>query len=233
MAKELELNGSECRGVSRKSSGPKRAVVSGALTLLFLGMLAPGPACAQDIMPLLKPDVPKLDTAPPPKKLLGGVQHHERSNSETKKPIFGRLAGSGSSNLKTGRAKLDENKSLKTDIKNNRFDLATATVPPGIGIIGVKFLSVYGRPPVINRVFPGTPAFNNGLRANDVIMAVDGIPTFGLSKEEVYDMIVGTPNTPVTLSLQRNGDFQVRKMLRMDFNDIPDPAVRRDYLTSR
>lgn len=232
MTKELDFKGSESRGVSRKSSGAKRVIALSALTFLFFVMLAPFPGSCQDIMPLLKPDVPKLDTAPPPKKLLGGVQHHERTNAEAKKPIFGKALGSGG-NLKGGKAKLDENKQLRADTKNNKFDLATATIPPGIGIIGVKFLSVYGRPPVINRVFPGTPAFNNGLRANDVIMAVDGIPTFGLSKEEVYDMIVGTPNTPVTISLQRNGDFQVRKMLRMDFNDIPDPAVRRDYLTSR
>jgi C-terminal processing protease CtpA/Prc len=99
-------------------------------------------------------------------------------------------------------------------------------------IIGVKFEMVIGRPPTIKIVFSGTPASEEGVRSNDVIVAVDGIPTYGLSKEEVYDLIVGTPHTPVTLSLQRGQDFSVKKLMRMDFNDIPDPQVKADYLKS-
>jgi len=30
----------------------------------------------------------------------------------------------------------------------------------------------------------------------------------------------------------RNGDFMARTMQRMDFNDIADPLVKRDYMMS-
>ena len=40
------------------------------------------------------------------------------------------------------------------------------------------------------------------------------------------------PETPVTVSVVRNGDFIARTMNRMDFNDITDPMVKRDYLMS-
>lgn len=116
---------------------------------------------------------------------------------------------------------------LKAQVKDLQAD-----VESGIGIIGVKFVLFAGRNPVINRVFPLTPAFKSGIQPNDVIVAVDGVPTMGLSKEEVYDMIVGTPGTTVTLSVQSSGDFRAVTMVRMDLNDITDPFVRRDYMMS-
>ena len=84
--------------------------------------------------------------------------------------------------------------------------------------------------PIINRVFPQTPAAATGVRQDDVIVAVDGVPTAGLSKEEVYDMIIGSPGTRVSLSLQHDDDYRVVNMTRMDLNDI-DPFIRREYLS--
>jgi hypothetical protein len=45
-------------------------------------------------------------------------------------------------------------------------------------------------------------------------------------------MIVGRPDTEVTISIRRDGNFLAKTMKRMDFNDIPDPMVRQDYLMS-
>jgi C-terminal processing protease CtpA/Prc len=132
--------------------------------------------------------------------------------------------------LFSSKAKADKQRALEAQTRNNAP--LNAQVASGIGIIGVKFVLAFGRPPVINRVFPGTPAAVVGLRNNDVIVAVDGIPTYGLTKEEVYQMIVGSPGTPVTVTVSRNGDYVPRTMNRMDFNDITDPIVRRDYLMS-
>jgi hypothetical protein len=105
-------------------------------------------------------------------------------------------------------------------------------ITTGIGIIGVKFILFAGHSPIINRVFPLTPAASAGLQPYDVIVAVDGIPTRGLRKEEVYDMIIGTPGTPVMVSIERDGDFKVYNLTRMNINDITDPSIRSDYFRS-
>ena len=106
------------------------------------------------------------------------------------------------------------------------------TLDKSVGIIGIKFMKVGDQPAIVNRVFPGTPAYNCGFSIDDRIVAVDGVPIAALTKDECYDLIVGTPRTPVTVTLMHHGSFEVKNMSRMDFNDIPDPLVRRDYLHS-
>lgn len=184
--------------------------------------------------PILKPDVPKFDlTVPKSKTLKGGVLHQEAAASAQsaplKKPHKGMLDMFKKDPLKAQTAKSSANAVLKSNASVNPLD---ATIQEGVGIIGVKFLLATGRMPVINRVFPGTPAWQVGLRSQDVIVAVDGVPTLGLAKEDVYAMIIGKPDTSVTISIQRSGNFIAKTMKRMDFNDIPDPLVRQDYLLS-
>lgn len=196
-------------------------------------------AVAADGDPVLKLDTPKLDKLPEKKTLKGGVSHHEAAASKTVRLQSNTATASikaQDSKLKTGSAKtggfLNMFKSrAKLDKERAPINL-NAQAQSGVGIIGVKFLIGFNLPPTINRVFPGTPAFNAGIRVNDIIVAVDGVPTSGLTKEEVYAMIVGLPETPVTISILRNGDFLPKTMKRMDFNDIPDPGVKADYLMS-
>jgi C-terminal processing protease CtpA/Prc len=214
-------------------------VISASSGLVF-------PAFANDELPQLKPDVPKMDTSDQPVKrtLKGGVQHNESGaahelGASTTRPS--KLSASAASNRKDSKLTAG---TAKVGMLNRLFRMKTAqttaptpiqlnsAVQSGVGIIGVKFSLGLGRPPIINRVFPGTPAHGSGLRVDDIIVAVDGVPTNGLSKDEVYGMIVGTPQTTVTLSVLRHGDFIARTMQRMDFNDIPDPLVKRDYMLS-
>lgn len=199
-------------------------------------------AQAGDSDPVLKLDVPKMDQLPQRKTLKGGVFHHE-----TLAPKPNKLQA-GTSNLNANLKAQSQDSKLKSQgAKKGILSLfkgkaarektpetlnANLQVPNGVGIIGVKFVIGFGLPPTINRVFPGTPAHTAGLREKDVIVAVDGVPTSGLTKEEVYAMIVGLPDTPVTVSVVRNGDFIAKTMNRMDFNDIPDPDVKHDYLLS-
>ena len=173
----------------------------------------------------LKPDTPKMDKMPEPETLKGGVQHNRvtekkkttKLKAKTRKSRFkGRKA-------RGGRA---DTKRLRSSVDNN---LLESTAKRGIGIIGVRFVAMEGYPPVINTVFPGTPAYEKGLAPDDVIVAVDGVPTMGLTRDECYDLIVGTPNTPVTLSLRRGGSFIFRTMVRMDFTELTNPHVRNAY----
>ncbi|MBX9950915.1 MAG: PDZ domain-containing protein [Candidatus Obscuribacterales bacterium] len=202
------------------------------LVSLLLAQVVTPPAFADDEI-LLKPDVPKMDmpVEAPKKTLKGNVQHSHKQADPNRKPLSAGASGSGTALGTPGIARpgAPRRSNLKAQAKNNMLD---ASAFAGIGIIGVKFEMIIGRPPTIKIVFAGTPASDEGIRPNDVIVAVDGIPTYGLTKEEVYDLIVGTPHTPVTLSLQRGGDFAVKRLTRMDFNEIPDPQVKADYLKS-
>ncbi len=187
------------------------------------------PACASDDV-LLKPDVPKMDTPveTPKKTLKGTIQHSHKQSDPGRKPLSSGTNQSGTALGVPGLGRLGIHRGpVKGQARNQGLD---ASLMAGIGIIGVKFEMIIGRPPTIKIVFAGTPASDEGIRPNDVIVAVDGVPTFGLTKEEVYDLIVGTPHTPVTLSLQRGDDVSVKRLTRMDFNEIPDPKVRADYL---
>lgn len=237
---KMELMGTGYRRVSSRWSyrlipapvrrGRKVTPAVFALVALLSCLFAMPLALADDT-PVLKPDVPKLDPSadrkPEPEgskksgPLQAKIEHSEKL--VPKSSFFGKLRAG---------AKKAESTPLKSRVTTGNSNGLTSQVTSGFGIIGVKFVLAFGRPPVINRVFPGTPAFKVGLRNNDIIVAVDGVPTYGLSKEEVYDLIIGSPGTPVTISVMRGGDFQVVTCTRMDINELTDPIVRRDYLMS-
>ena len=189
----------------------------------------------------LKSGEAKLDLTPPQlskptikrEPLKGSVQHQETINgqdimkgqtsvgNEAGKAGSGKLGGSTQQRRLGGNARKGGFRGQLNDFRGSN--------EIGLGIIGVKFVMVFGRTPIIYEVFPGTPAATVGMRPRDIIIAVDGIPTAGLSKEEVYNMIVGQPDTSVTISFKRKNDFQVRQITRIDLNKI-DPMLRRDYL---
>lgn len=55
-------------------------------------------------------------------------------------------------------------------------------------------------------VFENGPAFNAGLKVNDVIIAVDGKKVAGIELTEIVNKIRGPEGTSVTLSINRAGD---------------------------
>lgn len=201
----------------------------------YMALCALGLFCFQAVQgQTLRSAVPSLDEAPKPSVLHGGVSHRHsappKAKPVKKKPLQSSVKNE---NLSTQQGRLDRDASLKAGAaRQDSQERLQYTIERSIGIIGVKFLKMPNRPPVINRVFPGTPAWNAGLSVNDAIVAVDGVPTAGLSKDQCYDLIVGTPATPVTISILKRGGFEAKNLTRMDFNDIPDASVRRDYLMS-
>jgi carboxyl-terminal processing protease len=60
--------------------------------------------------------------------------------------------------------------------------------------------------PVITEVLENSPAGEAGLRAGDVIVAVDGTPVAGLSLEQVSQLIRGAEGTQVVLTVRRAGE---------------------------
>ncbi|MEM1185784.1 MAG: S41 family peptidase [Planctomycetota bacterium] len=51
----------------------------------------------------------------------------------------------------------------------------------------------------------GSPAFRAGILADDIVLEVDGVSTQGLPISESIDMLKGDPDTPVTLTVDRDG----------------------------
>lgn len=173
---------------------------------------------------------PKMDTTRPSSEqakpamkfsgpLTGNIQKLDKHNPAKGRSMFGGRYGKSNDGLR-GRADDSLSRPLAVQAQSS------------IGIIGVKFVATNGAPPMINQVFPGTPADEKGLRIYDRIVAVDGVPTAGLTKDEVFDLIVGSPGTPVTLSIMRGHDFSAINCVRMDINELTDPRVRRDYMTN-
>ncbi len=72
------------------------------------------------------------------------------------------------------------------------------------GGIGIEISMEKGRPIVVAPI-EGTPAFKAGLRAGDIIIAVDGEDTFGKTLLDIVKRIRGKPGTKVKLTIMRKG----------------------------
>ncbi len=72
----------------------------------------------------------------------------------------------------------------------------------GLGItVGIK-----DQYPVVIAPIEGTPASRAGMEPGDLITAVDGLETFGMSLEEVVSTLRGDPGSEVRLTLNRRGE---------------------------
>ena len=72
----------------------------------------------------------------------------------------------------------------------------------GLGItVGIK-----DSHPVVISPIEGTPAARAGMQPGDLIVAVDGVETFGMSLDEVVRTLRGDPGSEVRLTLARRGE---------------------------
>ena len=81
--------------------------------------------------------------------------------------------------------------------------------------IGVNISSISGKIHIIN-VIDGTPAQASNLQSGDIILDIDGKEASGLSVAEVANLVRGPENTPVQLTIMRNNDKFVKKIVRKE-----------------
>ena len=107
-----------------------------------------------------------------------------------------------------GLARLDEHSTFFNEEELKAFDLQTEGQFGGVGVmlgLDPKTQSLRVESPV-----PGTPAYEAGVLAGDVIVKVDDKAIDKLRADEVRGLIKGKPGTAVKLTIVREGDKEPR-----------------------
>jgi carboxyl-terminal processing protease len=65
---------------------------------------------------------------------------------------------------------------------------------------------------VITEPFENMPAAVAGIKAGDVILAIDTVDVSGMPSDRVSDLLKGVPNTKMTLKVQRPGEKKPRRL---------------------
>lgn len=117
----------------------------------------------------------------------------------------------------------EHSKNAKRSLKNQDLDQ--------VGILGFKFEVNALRKPLIKQVFADTPAAEF-LKVDDEIMAINNVSTHLLTKEQVYNLIVGKPNTAVQFAVVREGKlltFSMKRLSACVFSEL-HPDIWKEYL---
>ncbi|HEY8760729.1 MAG TPA: S41 family peptidase [Candidatus Dormibacteraeota bacterium] len=77
--------------------------------------------------------------------------------------------------------------------------------------------------PVVNSVFPDSPAAKAGMKPGDLIVSIDGHDVHGQSPDQTSSLIRGQAGTSVMITIDRGGQRQDLKVLR---EPITIPSVR-------
>jgi carboxyl-terminal processing protease len=102
----------------------------------------------------------------------------------------------------------------------DRYREAETEMKGEFGGIGLE-VDVTGGFPTVVATMDGTPASRAGLRPGDRIVRIDGVPTGGMSLDDVVDRLRGRKGTRVMLGVTREGFAQpmelpmVRDIIRM------------------
>lgn len=95
------------------------------------------------------------------------------------------------------------------------------------GGIGIEFEIMNGYP-VITEVWQNQPADKAGIRAGDIIKSIDGASTEKRSKEDVNKVLIGQPNTNLSLLIEKpslNGAAPSTVLLNMKREEIQETSV--------
>ena len=155
-------------------------------------------------------------TAPPPDKdyqlvrsivdVLAEVDRNyvrELSPDDKKKLVEEMING--------GLSRLDEHSTFFNEDELNAFNSQTDGQFGGVGVmLGLDPKTQFLR---VESPVPGTPAYEAGVLAGDLIMKVDDKAVEKLRADEVRGMIKGKPGTTIKLTIAREGDKEPREFV--------------------
>lgn len=98
------------------------------------------------------------------------------------------------------------------------------------GIIGLRFIHQHGLPSYIEEVYPDSPASQAGIKANDLIFAIDGIRTDKLNSDAIFELLSGQPGSNVQIFITRGSTMFNVTLTREDLSDFPSEIQNR-YLS--
>ena len=90
------------------------------------------------------------------------------------------------------------------------------------GGLGIEVTEDKGLIKVVSPI-DDTPAFKAGIKAGDIITALDGKTVLGLSLNDAVDRMRGPPNSKITLTIKREGNDKPIE-IAADARDHPDPG---------
>lgn len=96
------------------------------------------------------------------------------------------------------------------------------------GVVGLDLLIQQGRYPMVQGVFRGTPAATQGLLPGDMILAINGITTFGKNITQVDTMISDVPGDRVLLTVQRGARLSQVRLTVAALDTLPS-GLRSEF----
>ena len=103
-------------------------------------------------------------------------------------------------------------------LSKSEYDEQNNSINSKITGIGVNISTISGKTHIIN-VMEGTPAQFANLLPDDIILSIDGKDISGLSLSEVANLVRGPENTFVQLTILRNKDKLVKKVMRKEIKN--------------
>ena len=97
------------------------------------------------------------------------------------------------------------------------------------GVVGMVSRMTDG-PPVVINVFPTCPAVKAGIRPGDMVVKVGNRVLRASQGQYIFwKTVAGKADTPVDVTVLRDGNLIPFHMIRMNIEDIEDVKIRRDY----
>lgn len=177
--------------------------------------------------PLLNVDKKDIDTSQMSSQKL--FEHTWRVvKNEYYDPNFNRQYWIRWKNHYRGKIKTDEDAKVAIDsmleslddpysrfLTKREFAEQNNSITSKISGIGVNIVNDSGKTKILN-VMENTPAQFAGLKAGDIIVAVDGIKVSGFSLAQVSNLVKGPVNTFVGIDVLRNNELLKKKIIRKE-----------------
>lgn len=168
-------------------------------------------------------------------RIVGELQLANQRTLELPEPVLFREFGDGSMEA-VARQYEDQYSEIIWPERYRRFQQQVEGSFVGVGIL---IRHDERRDIVVVNPLEGSPAWRGGVKSEDVILEVDGVPTTGWSLNRAVDEITGPAGRPVSLTLKREGAEQpvevslVREPIKMrsvngwwkkDLDDSGEPS---------